>query len=876
MQFFKNKLAAVTICLLLTLSIATSFLLAGPVSAHTPAWQIPTHAFINVSPDPVGVGQLATVVVWLAEMPDLTSINNEVRFKNFKLTITKPDGTTETKTWDIVWDTTSSAAYQFTPSVTGVYTLKFEFPGQVYDYTGLIQQWFAPPAYSNYVNDTYLPSSATTTLTVQNEPVPNFPASGAPAEYWTRPIDGQNTAWASIASNYLDPFIAAYSNGALRLQPDGTAPASAHVLWTKPISFGGVVGGSNTGVNGATFYPGLSYETKFNSPIIIYDRLFYGLPRSNEGSGGGYICVDLKTGEEIWRQNYAVNPSFASLEWFDSPNQHGVVPNGYLWAVSGGFNFMTFQMDPTTWTAYDPWDGNQLFAITDVPDGTRGYGPSGEPLIYQFDVANKWLALWNVTSVITNGAAGALTFGGYAPVGQTFNSTLRDSYSWNVTLPSTMPADSTVCYAINNDVLFGCAHIRNVFGQKFFGGVADDPYTAYGTFWAINLKEGSRGNLIWMKDFPAPAGNISRMLGPVDAESRVFFLSDKETMQWSGYDLDNGEKLWGPIGDTRDFNYYPTVGSGGVSQVGYVAYGNMYTGGYGGEIFCYDSRTGALEWKYNNTSSGLESPYGLFPTFISAIADGKVYLYNNEHSPNSPIYKGARARCVNASTGEEIWTLLSWAGVGGFADEGWPVADGMISYLNAYDMQVYTLGKGPSAITVDAPAVAITLGSSLVIRGTVTDISAGTAQNEQIARFPNGVPAVSDESMGVWMEYVYMQQDRPIDVTGVEVTLSVLDANNNYRTIGTTTSNSDGFFTFNWKPDIEGPYTVYASFAGSDSYWPSHAVTSFAVDPAPESTPEPTQAPVSMADQYLLPATGGIIAAVAIVGALIVLLLRKK
>ena len=116
-----------------------------------------------------------------------------------------------------------------------------------------------------------------------------------------------------------------------------------------------------------------------------------------------------------------------------------------------------------------------------------------------------------------------------------------------------------------------------------------------------------------------------------------------------------------------------------------------------------------------------------------------------------------------------------------------------------------------------------------MIRGTVTDTAAGTQNPEQTARFPNGVSAVSDASMSAWMEYVYMQKPKPADIIGVPVTLSVLDANGNYRQIGNTTSNSDGFFTFSWLPDIDGQYIVYASFDGSESYWPSHAVTSFAV-----------------------------------------------
>ena len=62
-----------------------------------------------------------------------------------------------------------------------------------------------------------------------------------------------------------------------------------------------------------------------------------------------------------------------------------------------------------------------------------------------------------------------------------------------------------------------------------------------------------------------------------------------------------------------------------------------------------------------------------------------------------------------------------------------------------------------------------------MIRGTVTDIAAGTQQDEQAARFPNGVPAVSDASQGAWMEYVYMQKPKPTNVTGVPVSLDVVD-----------------------------------------------------------------------------------------------------
>ena len=121
-----------------------------------------------------------------------------------------------------------------------------------------------------------------------------------------------------------------------------------------------------------------------------------------------------------------------------------------------------------------------------------------------------------------------------------------------------------------------------------------------------------------------------------------------------------------------------------------------------------------------------------------------------------------------------------------------------------------------------------------------------------------------------------MQKPRPMDTLGVPITLSVVDSNGNYRDIGTTTSDADGFFSYNWMPDIEGPYTVYASFAGSNSYWPSHAVSAFAVDPAPQ-TPAPTEAaPQSAADMYFIPAIAGLFVFVAIIGVVIILVLRRR
>jgi hypothetical protein len=174
---------------------------------------------------------------------------------------------------------------------------------------------------------------------------------------------------------------------------------------------------------------------------------------------------------------------------------------------------------------------------------------------------------------------------------------------------------------------------------------------------------------------------------------------------------------------------------------------------------------------------------------------------------------------------------------------------------------------------VSAPDVAAPLGTPVVIRGTATDIAPGTQQTEQAARFPHGVPAVSDESMSSWMEYVYMQKPRPTDVTGITIQLYVLDSNNNYRQIGETTSDANGAFTYTWTPNIEGDYTVIASFAGSESFYPTQAESSFTVTSA-----APTQAPypevsVPSTEMYFVASTIAIIIAIAFAT---VILMRKR
>ena len=843
MQMNKNKTLAIIISLILVSSMAGSLVLLPTAKAHYPAWNFPSYAYIVPAPEPIGVGQTGAIVMWVDYPLPSASVTNDIRRHDYTLTITKPDGATESKHWDVISDSTNIQYYQYTPDQVGTYTLKFDYGGQTYTWSG------------TYQNDTYAPSTRTITWTVQDQAVPqpqgSFPL---PTEYWTRPIEGQNTDWFKISSNWLgSPQI---EN---RFQPDGIAPNSAHVMWSKSIQQGGVVGGTNLGVDGKTYYMGGSYNVRWANPLVMNGRLYFELPWGNSGSGGGYVCWDLRTGKEYWRVNTTATgtslvPQFGYIYGFDDGNQHGALTNGLLFTN----NFAR---------AYDPDKGILTTQnITNVPSGTSVLGPKGEVLRYTVtNIGNTTNPNWRLTQ--WNSSKLYATAGGLGPSGwytSTINASTANRYDFNKSITLMNTASWTI-----NRARYGSYLLLT---QGSFGGRADNYYGGnwYGAnITCISLKENSMGQILWAKNFPAPPGNLTRDLACWDPDAGVFVFEDRELQVHYGYSLLDGSLLWGPTEPVDQYDYFRSTTR--------AAYGNFYFGGYGGILYCYDISTGSLQWTYgnggpgNSTASGLITAWGHYPIFMPVVADGKVFLATTEHSPDSPYYKDARVRAVNATDGTEIWTLMGW-GTGMDANYD-IVADGFYVYLNCYDMKVYSIGKGPSTTSVNIQNNVLSQGGSVLIEGSVIDIAAGTKQDEQIARFPDGVPAVSDKSQTDWMEYVYMQKPRPTDTVGVDVTLTVADPNGNVRTIGTATTDQSGTYSILWQPDVPGKYTVIASFGGTESYWPSYSEAAFGVtEAAPTSSPYPVVSlpPIEM---YVLGTGIAIIAALAIATLLI---LKKR
>jgi len=852
MQKLKNKTMATLITLILMLTIGSVLLPSINTAKATTATFYP---YIYVAPNPIGVGQSVNVGFGFT-MPT----QDPYYYSGWILTVTNPSGVNQTL-GPFTSDSTGGTGISFTPDAVGTWYFQVSYPAGTnvtYIAKGSVPAatYTVPSAMSQQVS-----------LTVQQEPLSYPPTIPLPTNYWQYPIYSDNAQWYNISGNWL---MSGYDTlrsrtGAVSgvFDPYTTVPKSAHILWTEPWMFGGVASvtsGTTTGLakgySGVqTYYTGSNYREVVTPPIIINGRLYYN---QVDPPAYGFYCVDLYTGQTIWFQNQTflsgtgsvVSGSTAQLSLGQVVTQNGEMQNGatpYLWSISG-----------TTWARYDAYSGNLLNTIVNAtgvsttPSNLAAmFSPNGELLVYYFTQSNANsytgnLALWNSTRVVLATYNQA----------QSLNIAWKNGIQWNVTVPA-CPNEGAdqgdITWDPKNPTMLIISNMSN--GNPNACG----PFTdiAYST---------TDGHELWSQTRNTAAGDIwenvytQRVMG-----DGIYMIMRKETRQIYAFNAATGDQMW--VSDPRT-NALGTFAGGSM-----FAYGKIYVFAYDGTIYAYDEQTGKTVWTWNDSSvnpSGLEVPYGQYPFYGSMVAaDGILLAHNQEHTEQSPLFRGEDMYAINASTGQTIWMIK-----GQFKET--TVAGGIIVAPNLLDGQIYAFGKGPSAMTVTAPDVGVTTSTPVTITGTVMDVSAGTQQTAVAANFPNGLPCVSDASQSAWMEYAYEQQPKPTNATGVPVSIDVIDSNGNYRNIGTTTSDASGTFGFTWTPDITGSYTVIASFAGSGSYYGSSAQTYFyASSPAPTASPYPV-VNLPPTETYFIISTVAIIIAIAIIGALIMLMLRKR
>jgi outer membrane protein assembly factor BamB len=875
MKKLKNKITAIAIAIFFVLSLAASVTNNLTTSAHKPPFTIPTFAYISVQPNPVGVGQQASVNFWIDQVPPTANQAWGDRWENYMVKVTHPDGTVE-NLGPFESDAAGGAHTWYTPSTLGNYTFVFSFPGQTLAGYNL-GPGFTNASYPN-VGDYYSPSTSVPyVLTVQEEQSPLLPTNPLPTGYWQRPIFANNLAWYTISGNWLGGGTGGNAgctyNSTSNFVPYSKAPNTAHIVWTRPYAPGGLIGGEFGGnqVN-SNFYSTAQYECKF-AGVVINGVLYRTLEPGSLTSYMGWEAINLRTGEQIWYRNQSATTwlRMGQVYSYVSPNQYGGL--AYLWSTEATVAPNT----GSTFGMYDAMTGGWILSVVNATSPTWAYGPSGELLGYYINSTSKTLNMWNSSKCILVGqtpqqvAVSTETNWLWRPR-QGAQIDFKLGIEWTKPLKTTMTADNGT--TVDIDAYYAEAAGTTAYPMaitRVSDIVLVDNSGAGGRFMqpgyiVQTAYNPETGDLLW--------GPTKQTIGQPWSRTSissmgqgVYTILTYETQTISAYKTTTGQKIWGPVSVATPNNPW-----GYYICASIIGYDKLFVVDFGGNVWCLNLATGAVIWKTSTNEvstkgvAGANTPYGVWTIAnILCLADGKLFTMGG-HLYSPPLYNGGQIIVFNATTGEMVWNDLSFAITN---SANGVLSDGYLVVPNAYDNRLYCYSKGQSATTVSAPDVAVPMGTSILIKGTVTDQSPGdTCLGIPAA----GTPAISDASMTSWMEYLYQQQPMPTNASGVPVSIDVLDSNGNYRNIGTTTSDISGTFGFLWKPDIPGKYTVIATFAGSESYYPSYSETSFAVDLAASASPYPVVS-LPPTEMYFAASTIAIIIAIAIVG---ILMLRKR
>jgi outer membrane protein assembly factor BamB len=796
----KSKISAITFVILLTISAILVALPTAAAQTQTKA----TVCYLGAMPNPVGVNQPVLLHVGITDY--LSS--REMGWEDMTISVEDPEGVESTIEIEKT-DSTGGTGYLFTPTKSGIYILQAHFPTQ----TILVTPFFWGDPY----NLTYLASdSEIVELEVLSEPIDYYPGHSLPSEYWARPIDAQLREWSEVSGSWPtipENMYAPYNDG----------PETAHILWTKPFTTGGLAGGE---LGDLSFEIGDAYEGKWvgssgayswhSTSIILAGKLYYQAGGSRGLTPVVYHCVDLHTGEELWTKTFLDNRTitFGQIFYWDGFNMHGAF--AYLYVAVG-----------SDWHVFDAFTGDWRFTVENVPSGTRVYDELNHIYIVSVN-RNGWMGVWDMTACCLGVATG------------------YGAGSWgNTVAMKTIDADEHPEAWTNVTIPTGLTGVQRAwYGDRVIGGSVSQEEV---TLWGLSLEEGNEGDLLFNNTWEAPDYwtemnvTISGFQGGFfvwSQEDKVAIMWIKETREHYGFSLETGKKIWGPT----PRQYYLDAMEDSIAESRTIAYGKFYSASVGGILYCYDVSNGTLLWTYEATDPYQEmlwsNNWWIKPLFVT---DGKIYVAHLEHSPVDPRPRGAPFVCVDAETGDEVWRID-----GAFRQTRWGgraiIGDSIIATQNTYDQRVYAIGKGPSKTTVTAFPKAVPLGTAVVIEGTVMDVSPGTEEIAQRMRFPNGVPAISDAEMSEWMKYVYMQFAHPPDPTGVEVILNAVDSDGVWHDMDRTTSDLSGKYSYVWYPDTEGTYTIVASFMGSGAYYASYAQATVSVGAAPAAYPVPPTA----------------------------------
>jgi hypothetical protein len=582
---------------------------------------------------------------------------------------------------------------------------------------------------------------------------------------------------------------------------------------------------------GSTSYGAQGSNLNF---AIMGGKLFANIPNTTPfgQSLGRFECIDLATGKVLYTANGTITAGLHLPG--DAYSQARLDPSVLLESSFGSDRIpYLYSSVGSTWNYYDPLTGTLLQSLTNAMparliDGTMlAYGVTSSGNLFR----------WNMTKVLW-----PTGFSGIGTMGNNWTKGIEWTKPLAISLNNTYPA----LFAISTD---GSTLVLRVPNQ----------------YWAYSAKDGTS---LWnlTLDYPTTQNQAFTTARGVDD---IITLDTTEST-FKSYSMLTGALLW--TSTSFSDSVWATTWTVYWSETNDNE--NLYVIFPDGTMRAYSLQDGHEVWRSKAISS-TEYPNNAVPTVNSVImVDGKLYGfagYSSQYKIN-PISRQAMIVAINATNGDTIFTLN-----GGLRSSA--TANGYVIATGDYDGNLYCLGKGQTSTTVTAQQQ---VGGSVLIQGSVLDTSEVSSSEDLTARFANGVPAISDADMSVWMDYLHMQNatllNNPPICTGVPVTLTAVDPNGNVNVIGTATSDYQGNYGFQWTPTTQGLYTVYATFTGSNSYYTSSASTYATVSMASTPIPTPTsgtEATISSSDMLSYFAITAIAIIIAIAVAT-VLILRKK
>ena len=836
---------------------------AGPLQAGaTPSITITSTAYLAVNPNPIGAGQMLLINLW--NQPPIHVARD---FENTHLvTITKPDGTTEKIGPLSSYAGDGSAWTTYVPDQVGTYKFKYDFLGMYYPAAYYRQGKVVANGTSgaSYLGSAYYKPASTkeVEVTVQPDFVASYPPAPLPTDYWTRPVSPLNREWRSILGNWPNTGVEGGENwpentnrymSNYRFVPYVQAPSSAHILWKRPGSIGGLIGGVSgqyssvsAGVIPSIVFAGRCYASVSVPPEPVYINGTWQYP-SSVSAVTKWRCFDLRTGEVYWERPVASGETLPTMITYEpggaevpgAEAQHTETP--YLVAITGPSG-----SNPGKIVKYNPYTGVVSYNITGPPTGVAAGTFYRDPWVLSIQTigsgasAKYCLINWTIAN---NAGTEVIGIGGGQPTIQNFTQRIWGNISWPFSSLGTVDYESGIAVTT---------------------GTISSTGTGVGIGVYVQAASLSSGQLLWNVTNVNDENWATFFSGGTSAADHGKFAVRMLNGEWWAWDLYTGKIAWkSPLSSWP----WGVFGAYDIQS----AYGLIFDNGYDG-VHAINWSTGKIDWAFQAASAPFETPYngGMAWHSTSYVADGKLYTFTAEHTPSQPITRGLKLYCINATTGANIWNISAYSGVGGSRTFPGAIADGYLTFASSYDGMMYVFGKGKSTTTVAAPMTEVSKGTGVLIEGTVLDQSAAQP----------GTPCVSQDSMGTYMEYLHMQQ--PIDgiwhnttLTGVPVSLTAFASDGSYIDIGTVTTDPyHGTFACPWTPPNEGIYRIVASFAGDDSYGSSAASTAVSVGPAPVVSPASTQTPIVMPpyEMYTLGTGVAIILAIAIA----VLLLRKR